>query len=250
MKKYCHIEYSGKSYFSLVRGNYCYILNKSYLENAKITDKKIHIKKVKFLAPVNPTKIIGIGKNFKDGSRSDLKFPEIFLKPNNSLTISKNIKFPKLFNSLLIEGELGLIIGKKGKNISIKKANEYIFGFISVVDFSGRDEKFNYPITALLKKGCDDMLPISKFVYKTKNFKNFEIKTKLGKKIIQKDTLNNLIFPIDKCISSISKFITLNVGDIILMGTPNPKVKISNTSIINVSIGKDIKLNLNFKIIK
>ena len=94
------------------------------------------------------------------------------------------------------------------------------------------------------------MLPISKFIFKSKNYKNFEIKTKLDNKIIQKDTINNLIFPINKCISSISKFITLNAGDIILMGTPDPKIKISKSSKISVSIGNTEKLNLDFKIRK
>ena len=94
------------------------------------------------------------------------------------------------------------------------------------------------------------MLPISKLIYTSNKYNNFDITTKLDSKVIQKDNTSNLIFSVAKSISYISRYITLNKGDLILMGTPSPKIQISKKNKINVNVNKKYNLELNFDLIK
>ncbi|APQ19173.1 fumarylacetoacetate hydrolase family protein [Maribacter hydrothermalis] len=175
-------------------------------------------------------KIIGIGKNYVvdkseiDGLKNDVQI--IFTKPDSSLvTDSKDVEYPSITNQLIYEVELVVKIGKTAKNVSLKEANSYISEIGIGIDYTAKDV-----LTAsrekkgpwALSKGFDGASPISGFK-PISNFPdldniNFDLVINGEKK--QVGNTSFIIYTFAEIISFVSKFMTLNPGDMIFTGTP------------------------------
>lgn len=150
------------------------------------------------------------------------KTPIIFLKPLTSLIYDgENIVYPTETKDLHYEAELALVIGKKGKNIPLQKATEYIKGYICANDVTARDIQ-NQDGQWTRAKSFDTFCPISKKIIPAKNIdpKDLRIRAILNNKVVQDSSTADMIFDVYKIVSFISQVMTLLPGDIILTGTP------------------------------
>jgi len=159
------------------------------------------------------------------------KNPLLFLKPassvifnGESIVIPKMV-IPKMSNCLHHEVELGVVIGKKCKNISQKKALDYVLGYLLALDITARDiqseaKKNGWPWS--VAKGFDTFAPISEVVLKenisTPN--NLDLSLKINGEVKQSSNTKNMIFSVERIIEFISEIMTLEQGDLILTGTP------------------------------
>lgn len=137
---------------------------------------------------------------------------------------SENIIFdPNLDDALDYETELAIVIGKKGKNIQIEKAMDYVFGFTIINDLSARNLQKNHGQWFKGKSldGYTSMGPsivhCSEFNYPLK----LNISTKVNGEIRQKSNTKHMIRSIENLISEISRGMTLFPGDVIATGTPS-----------------------------
>ncbi len=171
-----------------------------------------------------PTKIVCVGLNYhchaKELGMNTPHHPIIFLKPTTALIGPKeSIIYPKMSKRVDYEGELGIIIKKKCKNISKSKAIQYIEGFTCVNDITARDlQKLDGQWTRA--KSFDTFCAVGPKIVKDINPNNVKIQTFLNGKIKQDSNTSNFIFKVEEIISFISKVMTLNPGDIISTGTP------------------------------
>tara|TARA_R110000868_G_scaffold215785_3_gene465921 strand:- start:19918 stop:20529 length:612 start_codon:yes stop_codon:yes gene_type:complete len=174
-------------------------------------------------------KIIGIGKNYvNDKSEINvLKTGEqsIFLKAESTLVTNNNIVYPSITNELAYEVELVVKIGKQGKDISIDKATSYISEIAVGIDYTAKDV-----LTAsraikgswALAKGFDGASPISSF----KPISNFPDLNNINFDLVingdQKQIGNTdfMIYNFAEIIAFVSKYMTLEPGDLIFTGTP------------------------------
>ena len=175
-------------------------------------------------------KIIGIGKNYvsekaeitslKDGNQL------IFLKAESTLVKNnKNIQFPTITNELAYEVELVVKIGKKGKDIYLENANSYISEIAVGIDYTAKDvlaeSRANKGPWALAK-GFDGASPISAFKplsnFKNLNAINFDLRINGEQK--QVGNTEYMIYNFSEIIAFISKYMTLEPGDLIFTGTP------------------------------
>jgi len=191
----------------------------------KNTDKKIY-----------PTKIICLARTYRkhaEEMKSELPTePILFLKPPSAIIHSSDhIVIPEISKEVHYEGELAVIMGKKGKNISKKEAYSYIFGYSAFLDITARDlqsyaKSKGYPWS--ISKGFDTFAPISMVVKKgeIENPHNLNIKLWVNDQIKQNSNTKYMIFTIDQIIEYISKIMTLEEGDIIATGTPEGVGKI------------------------
>lgn len=178
-------------------------------------------------AVTRPNKIICVGLNYKkhaDETNSPYpKNPVLFTKYNNTLTGHKKIiKIPKVTKKLDYEVELGIVIGKRVKNVTEDDALEYVFGYTVTNDLSARDLQFESP-QWLLGKSCDDFCPVGPFIVTTDNIdnpNNLTLKTEVNGEIRQQSNTSDMIFTCEEIVSYISKHMTLEPGDLILTGTP------------------------------
>jgi len=201
-------------------------------------------------------KIYCIGKNYADhakemGGAVDRDQPFFFSKPPQSITQSNTISFPTQTNNLHHEVELVVFIGSKCSDIQKEDAHESIFGYGVGVDLTKRDlqdiaKKNGKPWD--LSKGFDNSAPISKIVQNKKNvLRQGEINLSVNGVEKQSSNLSNMAWEVDEIISWLSKFITLNPGDIIFTGTPAGVGKLNPGDQIDASI--ESVGSLSFKLV-
>src|SRR5690625_2823480 len=120
------------------------------------------------------------------------------------------------------EAKLGVDIGKKASNVSEAEALDHVFGYCATNDLSARDLQ-KRTSQWMLGKTSDGLLPIGPYIV-TKNEiddpNNLKIQTKLNDKLVQDSNTSDMIFTVPEIISYISKYMTLQPGDLIITGTP------------------------------
>ena len=184
----------------------------------------------------NPNNIICIGLNYADHieetSLATHDFPEIFMKTSNALASHQDI-VPIQDENLHYdyEGELVIVIGKAGKNISRDQAKEHILGYTIGNDVSARTLQFR-GTQWILGKSLDNFAPIGPVIVSPDNF-DFDsatITTTVNGEVRQQAKLQQMLFKPDAIIEFVSQYITLQEGDIIFTGTPSGVVLGKNES--------------------
>ena len=177
----------------------------------------------------NPQKFIGIGLNYSDHAKETEstapKEPIVFFKANSSIIgPNDNIYLPKGSIKSDWEVELGVIIGKKAKNISENESINHIFGYCIVNDVSEREYQLERSNGQWDKgKSFDTFGPIGPYIVtqdEIKNVQNLNLELKLNNKVMQNSNTNYMIFKVSHIVSYLSYFMTLMPGDIITRGTP------------------------------
>ena len=175
-------------------------------------------------------KIIGIGKNYvSDKSEiSAIKTGDqlIFLKAESTLVSNnENIVFPAVTKELAYEVELVAKIGKKGKDISLEDATSFISEIAVGIDYTAKDllaaSRANKgPWT--LAKGFDGASPVSKFkpVANFPDLNNINFDLVINGEQKQVGNTDFMIYNFAEIIAFVSKFMTLEPGDLIFTGTP------------------------------
>ncbi|MET1180610.1 fumarylacetoacetate hydrolase family protein [Peribacillus simplex] len=174
-----------------------------------------------------PHKIICVGLNYKrHADETNAPYPEVpilFNKFDNTLTgHGCEIAIPSVTNELDYEVELGIVIGKKTKNVSEEAALSHVFGYCTVNDLSARDLQMRTQ-QWLLGKTCDDFSPVGPYLVtadEVGNPNDLQLKTYVNDEIRQNSNTSDMIFSCAEIISYISKHMTLEPGDLILTGTP------------------------------
>jgi 2-keto-4-pentenoate hydratase/2-oxohepta-3-ene-1,7-dioic acid hydratase in catechol pathway len=175
----------------------------------------------------NPSKIICVGLNYrKHADETNAPYPEtpiLFNKFNNTLTGHlSEIKVPKLTEQLDYEVELGIVIGKRVKEVSKEEALDYVFGYCAANDLSARDLQFKTH-QWLLGKSCDDFSPVGPYLVTSEevgNPNNLHLTTTVNGEVRQNSNTSDMIFHCNEIVSYISQHMTLEPGDLILTGTP------------------------------
>jgi len=187
-----------------------------------------NIDEVNFLAPIpDPSKIICLAFNYYDHARdaglTPSDEPVIFIKPRTALNHPfDDIVCPKFVQRLDYEAELAIIIGKNTKNIEPEKASESVFGYMIFHDVSARDIQFKDK-QFTRGKGIDTFAPCGPWITTKDEIldaQNLQIITKVNGEIRQNSSSSKMVISIEKIISSLSRIMTLEAGDIISTGTP------------------------------
>ena len=203
--------------------------------------KAIPLSKVKLLAPATPPKILAVGLNYKShiGSRPVPKEPEIFYKPTTCLQHPGDpIVIPPGAQNVHYEGELVLLMGKGGKNLTLDQAKDAIFGVSCGNDVSERDWQ-NGPQKDLQwwrAKGADTFGPLGPYLVRGVDYTNLLLQTRLNGEVVQKQSTNDLLFNPFAIVQYISRFVTLEIGDIIYTGTPGSTRKMRSGDNVEVEI--------------
>ncbi|GAA4952550.1 fumarylacetoacetate hydrolase family protein [Algibacter agarivorans] len=175
-------------------------------------------------------KIIGIGKNYvNDKSEINaLKTGDqlIFVKAESTLvTNNKDIVFPKITNQLIFEVELVAKIGKTGKDISESDAASYISEIGIGIDYTAKDvlgaSRENKGPWALAK-GFDGASPVNGFkpILNFSDINDINFSLNINGKEIQSGNTSDMIYNFVEIIAFVSKYMTLEPGDLIFTGTP------------------------------
>lgn len=175
-------------------------------------------------------KVICLGRNYLDHIRElGNKVPEravIFCKPASSIiSAGEQIMIPDYSNDCHHELELALLIGKKGKNISTSQALNHVAGYAVALDLTLRDLQSQLKEKGLpweIAKGFDTSCPLSDFVpaNQVDAPNNINLTLHVNGQLRQEGTTAQMMRSVEEIIAEMSLYYTLDVGDIILTGTP------------------------------
>ena len=186
---------------------------------------------IEWLAPIprTPKNILCVGKNYNEHAieMGEEKAPEnilVFTKPPTAIAADE-ATLPVHANKtekLDYEGELAIVIGKRGQNVPKALAFDYIFGYTIGNDISARDVQYRHG-QYFLGKSLDGTCPLGPYLVSKDEIpdpQNLSIVTKVNGEIRQNSSTKHMMFPVADIISIVSQYVTLEPGDIILTGTP------------------------------
>ena len=199
-----------------------------------------------------PGKFIGIGLNFSDhAAESGLPVPSepiMFMKatscisgPNDNIEIVPNSK------KLDWEVELGIIIGKEAKHIEQNQSQNHILGYCLVNDVSEREWQIEKMGQWVKGKSHDTYGPIGPYLVTKDDIKdvnNLNMSLNLNGKRMQTGNTSTMIFNVDVIVSYVSKFMSLQPGDIITTGTP-PGVGMGMKPQLFLKSGDEMNLSID-----
>jgi len=189
-------------------------------------EKSFAVKECRLIAPVDPTKIVCVGRNYAahaaEMGGEPPKEPLIFLKPPSSIIGAEDaIVLTKYSQKVEHEGELGVVIGKTCAHLSDEEDPlKYVLGYTCVNDVTARDIQKS-DVQFARAKGFDTFCPIGPHIETQLDPKDVLVETHVNGARRQSGSTTLMIFSVVYLIRWISRMMTLLPGDIIATGTPS-----------------------------
>lgn len=218
-------RYKKKALFGVLKEENLYPLAGSIYGNFRVEDKGIPIGAVSLLPPVEPSKIVAVGVNYKEhGREMGRRLPEeplIFLKPPSAVIGPHDIiVYPEMAARVDFEGELAVVIKKKSRNLGDgDDVGSCVLGYTCFNDVTARDLQAK-DIQFTRAKSFDTFAAVGPCLATDLDPSSLRIKTFLNGKLKQSSSTKNMIFPVPFLIRFISRIMTLCPGDVITTGTP------------------------------
>ena len=200
-----------------------------------------------------PGKFVAIGLNYSDHAKETGAKPPaepiVFMKATSSISgPNDDIEIPKHSSKLDWEVELAIVIGKEAKNISEKEASDHILGYCIVNDVSEREWQLEKSGQWVKGKSGDTFGPTGPYLVtqdEIPDINNLNLILEVNGKKMQSGNTKNMIFNVNFLISYLSKFMSLQPGDLITTGTP-AGVGMGMKPQVFLKSGDNIKLSIDF----
>ena len=189
---------------------------------AKPTGRRIKVPDVKFLAPAEAGKVIAAGFNYRShiGQEAPAKYIGLFAKFPTSLTGHEAaIVYPPDATSVHYEAEICVVIGRRARNITEAQVKAHVFGVTACNDVSERVWQKS-DLQWFRAKGADTFGPMGPALVTNVDYNHLKLIGRHNGKVVQETTTDLLIFSIDHIVSYVSRYVTLEPGDVIFTGTP------------------------------
>ena len=189
------------------------------------TGEAIPISEVKLLAPVVPSKIVCVGRNYREhAAELGNKMPDeplLFLKPPSAVIASGDcIELPAQSKQVEHEGELGVVIGRRARKLSDNEDPlDYVLGYTCVNDVTARDLQ-RKDVQFTRGKGFDTFCPVGPFIVDALDPFKLAVTTRVNGAVKQSGRTADMAFSVPFLIRYISNIMTLDEGDLIATGTP------------------------------
>ena len=210
-----------------------------------------------FLAPVErPPHLLCIGTNYRDhiaemGIRTNPEYPYAFLKPLTTIAAPGGpVTLPAVSEMVDWEAELGVVIGRRAKNVALGDALDHVAGYLPLNDVSARDWIENRPnlgIDWVMQKASDGFTPMGPWITLAADVPDpqaIPVQCRLNGELMQDSSTANMLFSVAEIIAHVSRFMTLSPGDVIATGTPagvgfgmTPRRFITDGDVVTVSLG-------------
>lgn len=191
----------------------------------RVTDRALALDEVRLLAPVIPSKIVCVGRNYPDHARElggeVPDEPLIFLKPSTAVIGPYDpIRYPsRLTQELHYEGELAVVIGRLVREVSPEQARAAIYGLTCGNDVTARDlQRRDGQWTRA--KGFDTFCPLGPAISTDLDPRRAHLRTYVDGELRQDGSSADMAFDVETIVSHVSQVMTLLPGDVVLSGTP------------------------------
>lgn len=187
--------------------------------------RRIERETARLLAPVQPTKIVAVGLNYKDHAREMGKAlpdePLIFLKPPSAvLAPGAAIVVPAGVGRVDYEAELAVVIGRTARRVPAASARDHVLGLTCLNDVTARELQ-SRDVQYTRAKGFDTFAPLGPAVAVGLDGEALDVESFVNGERRQASNTRELIFSLDRLVEFVSGVMTLHPGDVIATGTPS-----------------------------
>ncbi|MBN2106859.1 MAG: fumarylacetoacetate hydrolase family protein [Deltaproteobacteria bacterium] len=223
--KFIRFEKYGQLCQGLLTGSEVQRITGDMFTEHTIGKECFRLDEVNLQPPCMPSKIIAVGLNYRGHAREmNMAIPGeplLFLKPATAVIgPGAPIIYPKMSQRVDYEGELGVVIGRRCRDVSGQQAPDYVFGYTCLNDVTARDlQQKDGQFTRA--KGFDTFCPIGPCIETELDPAAARIETRLNGELRQETSTADFIFPVYRLVSFISQVMTLLPGDVIATGTPS-----------------------------
>ena len=205
-----------------------------------LTGRVFPLRDVRLLAPVLPSKIVAVGRNYADHvaemGNTIPPEPMIFLKPSTSIVGPGDaIRLPASSEQVEHEAELAVVVGRLCKDVPVERALEVVLGYTCANDVSARDFQRSDGQWGRAK-GFDTFCPLGPWISTGIDPADLGIMCAVGDDVRQRSTTAALLRDVATLVSWISHVMTLLPGDVILTGTPAGVGPLAAGDVVQVSI--------------
>ena len=194
-------------------------------EAIRLTGSRYPLADVRLLAPVLPSKVVAIGRNYADhAAELGIEVPDdpiIFLKPSTAVVGPRDpIVYPtQLSERVDFEGELAVVIGRLCREVPPERVGEVIFGYTCANDVTARDLQAKDGQWARAK-GFDTFCPLGPWIETDVDPADLELTTIVSGEIRQNSRTSLLLHNVTALVAYVTAVMTLLPGDVLLTGTP------------------------------
>lgn len=205
------------------------------------TNELAYLDEVELLAPVAPSKIVCVGRNYADHAaelgNAVPASPLLFLKaPSSIIADGQSIVIPESSTQVEHEAELGIVIGHRTSKLGDRgDALKYILGYTCINDVTARDiQRADVQFTR--GKSFDTFCPIGPYIETDLDTSDLAVSCMVNGEIKQNGRTSQMIFPVDYLVWYISWQMTLVPGDVIATGTPAGVSKLKDGDMCEVAV--------------
>ncbi|MEY3778455.1 MAG: hypothetical protein RL103_663 [Pseudomonadota bacterium] len=242
--KWLRYSYQGLIGWGQLIGDTVHVHQGNLFELHQATGQTLHLSELQILAPCQPTKILALWNNFKaaaekNGWRQPTE-PLYFLKSPNSYShhLEAVTRPQSDVGRVVYEAELGIVIGKRGRNISIDDAAQHVFGYtcvndVTAVELLRSDDSFEQWTRA---KNFDGFTPFGPWIETELDSAKAIVTAKVNGRERQNYPVSDMFFSPTELVCRLSRDMTLEAGDIISCGTSLGAMPWQNEAVVEVSI--------------
>jgi 2-keto-4-pentenoate hydratase/2-oxohepta-3-ene-1,7-dioic acid hydratase in catechol pathway len=244
-RRYARFEWEGRALYGLVTGQ----------EGAEVLEVvdgdpvrgpsvlagwSVAMADARLLAPVEPGKIVAVGKNYADHVAEMAMevpvVPRLFFKPPSAVIgPGADIRCPLQSEEVHHEAELAVVIGRMARNVAADEALEYVFGYTCGNDVTARDiqRADGQPSWA---KAFDTFCPLGPWIATGLDPAKLEVSCDVNGVERQRAATTTMLIPVAQLLEHITAAVTLDPGDVVLTGTPAGVGPIASGDVVTVEI--------------
>ena len=193
-------------------------------DGVRTTEERTPLRQVRLLAPVEPSKVLCLGRNYAEHARElgneVPEIPVVFAKFSTSVVgPDVEVPYPPDTGNLHFEGELAVVIGQECTRVPADRVADVVLGYTVANDLTMRDmQRAEKQWTRA--KGFDRSCPLGPWVESDVDPAALSLRTTVNGDVKQDGTTADMLLDVARCVSFVSEAITLLPGDVVLTGTP------------------------------
>lgn len=203
----------------------------------------VDLSDVTLLAPCDPRVIVCVGKNYAShvaemgGDPEDLPSePGIFLKGLNALSgPGDDVPYPAWTRELHFEGELAVVVARTMRDVAVADALDHVLGYTMALDVTARDAQ-RRDLQWARAKSADGFCPVGPWLETDLDPADLRLRTRVNGEVRQDASTRDMIFSVPQVLSYVSRFLTLQPGDVVLTGTPDGVGPLAPGDVVEVTI--------------
>lgn len=236
--KYVRYDFDGVVSYGVLDGEIIHRLRGDVFASPEPTGAVVALDAVRLLVPTEPRKVVAAGFNYRShlGGQNVAPEPGLFDKHATSLVPhGATVTYYEDASDLHFEGEMVLVIGKRARHVSEDEAADYIFAVAPGNDISERVWQGG-DLQWFRAKGADTFGPVGPVMARGVDYNDLLLQTRVNGEVLQSQRTKDLIFGPEFLVSYISRYVTLEPGDLIFTGTPGSTSAMQPGDVVEIEL--------------